>query len=59
MRLHFSKVRYILLVSLAALLVATPRGLAQTQAASQISLQQISPPRARITQPIDNTQLVP
>src|SRR5690242_21623223 len=58
MRLHFSKVRYILLVSLAALLVAGPRGLAQTQAASQTSFQQTSPPRARITQPIDNMQLV-
>lgn len=61
MHLHFSKVRYILLVSLAALLlamlVATPRGLAQTQAANESSLAQISPPRARITQPIDNTQL--
>ena len=58
MRLHFSKVRYILLVSLSALLVATPRCMAQTQAASESSLAQLSPVRPRITQPIDNMQLV-
>ena len=58
MRLHFSKVRYILLVSLSALLMATPRSLAQTQAVSESSFAQLSPVRPRITQPINNMQLV-
>ena len=58
MRLHFSKVRYILLFSLAALLVAMPRSLAQTQAAGESFFAQLPHARARITQPIDNTQLV-
>ena len=62
MHLHFSKVRYIVLVSLAALLlamlVATPSALAQPQAASEFSVAQMSPVRTRITQPIDNAQLV-
>ena len=57
MRIHFLKVRYFLFVPFAALLVATPRGLAQTEA-SQSSLAQISRAPARITQSIDNTQLV-
>ena len=57
MRIHFLKVRYFLFVSFAALLVAAPRGLAQTDT-SESSLAQISRAPARITQSIDNTQLV-
>jgi len=58
MKLHSSKIRNFLLLSAVTLLVAAPRGVGQTQASSQSALAQVPAVPARITQAIDETQLV-
>jgi len=58
MKLHSSKIRNFLLLSAVTLLVAAPRGVGQTQASSQSALAQVPAVPARITQAIDETELV-